>query len=87
MNVEIINKRLSLDIHGFSGTAVGKDYATTAFKLMDKMWKTVKANNLANKGLNIWVYEPAEKVFAGVELSETPKQDTGLQQKSYTIVQ
>jgi predicted transcriptional regulator YdeE len=86
MNLEIINKDLRLNIYGFSGIAMNKDYAGTAFKLMDKMWQTVKSNNLKNKGLNIWVYEQNEKVFAGVELNETPKHDTGLEQKSITLI-
>jgi effector-binding domain-containing protein len=86
MNLEIINKDLSLDIYGFSGIAMNKDYAGTAFKLMDKMWQTVKSNNLKNNGLNIWVYEANEKVFAGVELNDTPKQDTGLEQKTITLI-
>jgi effector-binding domain-containing protein len=85
MNVEIINENLRLDIYGFSGIAVNKDYAGTAFKLMDKMWQAVKSNNLKNKGINIWVYEPNEKVFAGVELNDTPEHDTGLEQKSITL--
>ena len=70
MNLEIINKDLRLNIYGFSGIALNKDYAATAFKLMDKMWQIVKSNNLKNKGLNIWVYEQNEKVFAGVELED-----------------
>jgi predicted transcriptional regulator YdeE len=85
MNIEIINKDLSLEIYGFSGIAINKDYAGTAFKLMDKMWQTVKSNNLKNKGLNIWVYEQNEKVFAGVELSDTPEHNTGLEQKNITL--
>jgi len=85
MKLEIIDKQLSLDIYGFSGTATGKDYAGTAFKLMDKMWKTVKSNNLKNQGLNIWVYEPNDRVFAGVELDSSPNPDTGLEQKSITL--
>jgi effector-binding domain-containing protein len=85
MNVEIINKPFRLDIYGFSGIAKNKDYTGTAFRLMDKMWQIVKANKLKNKGLNIWVYEPGEKVFAGVELYESPKADTGIEQKSITI--
>lgn len=32
------------------------------------MWHVVKENNLENKGRNIWIYEPNELVFAGVEL-------------------
>ena len=86
MNVEIINRNLLLDIYGFSGIAVGKDYAGIAFKLMDKMWQVVKSNDLKHKGLNIWVYEPNEKVFAGVELEDSPKHDTGLEQKSITLI-
>ena len=86
MNLEIINKNLRLDIYGFSGIAMNKDYAGTAFKLMDKMWQTVKSNNLKNKGINIWVYEPNDDVFAGVELNDTPKDDTGLEQKNITLI-
>ena len=52
MNVEIHNKDLTFGVHGFSGTAMNKDYAGTAFKLMDKMWQVVKSKNLKNKGLN-----------------------------------
>ncbi len=86
MNLEIINKPLELTIYGFSDTALNKDYAGTAFKLMDKMWQTVKSNALRHKGLNIWVYDENENVFAGVELYNSPKHDIGLQQKNFTLV-
>ena len=86
MNLEIINKPLRLHIYGFSGIAVNKDYAGTAFRLMDKMWQAVKSNNLKNKGLNIWVYERDERVFAGVELNDIPNEDTGLEQKNITLL-
>jgi effector-binding domain-containing protein len=86
MNIEIINKTMKLDIYGFSGIALNKDYAGTAFRLMDKMWPIVKSNGLKNKGLNIWVYEQNEKVFAGIELNDTPENDTGLEQKSLTLL-
>ena len=85
MNLEIINEPLRLDIYGFSGIAINKDYSGTAFKLMDRMWQTVKSNNLKNKGLNIWVYEQDQNVFAGVELIDIPNQDTGLEQKRITL--
>ena len=85
MNLEIISEPLRFDIYGFSGIAINKDYAGTAFKLMDKMWQTVKSNNLKNKGLNIWVYEQNEKVFAGVELNDIPENNTGLEQKNITL--
>lgn len=85
MNVAIIDEPLRLDMYGFSGMAVNKDYTGTAFRLMDKMWQTVKSHNLKNKGLNIWVYEPNEKVFAGVELNDAPGHNTGLEQKNITL--
>ena len=85
MNLKIITNPLSLEIHGFSGTALNKDYAGTAFKLMDKMWQVVKANGLPHKGKNIWVYESNEKVFAGVELRAVPKDGIGLEQKSVVL--
>ena len=85
MNIEIINTDLHLNMHGFSGMAINKDYAGTAFKLMDRMWKIVKSKNLENKGLNIWVYEQNEMVFAGVELSADTADNTGLEHKIITL--
>jgi effector-binding domain-containing protein len=85
MEVEIIDKELRLAISGFSGVAMNKDYAGTAFKLMDRMWQIVKANGLKNKGMNIWVYEPNEKVFAGVELEEASEQNIGLELKNISL--
>jgi effector-binding domain-containing protein len=85
MDLDIISNNLKLDIYGFSGTAINKDYAGIAFKLMDKMWQLVKSNGLKHKGLNIWVYEQNERIFAGVELDDTPGHDTGLEQKNITL--
>jgi len=81
MNVEIIDKKLVIDVYGFSGTALNKNYSETAFKLMNKMWQIVKTKELKNKGINIWVYEPNENIFAGVELYDSPGQNTGLEHK------
>jgi effector-binding domain-containing protein len=86
MNLEIVDKLFKLNIYGFSGIAINKDYTGTAFKLTDRMWQTVKSNNLKNKGLNIWVYEQNERVFAGVELNDIPNHDMGLEQKSITLI-
>lgn len=86
MNLDIINEPLRLSINGFSGVAINKDYAGTAFKLMDKMWQIVKSNKLKNKGLNIWVYEKDERVFAGVELDNVLIEDTGLEQKNIVLL-
>jgi effector-binding domain-containing protein len=86
MNVEIFSRPLKLEIYGFSGVTVNTDYVGTAFTLMNKMWHLVKSNNLKHKGLNIWVYEPDEKVFAGVELADVPNNDTGLEQKEINLI-
>ena len=86
MQVDIITEKLTLDMYGFSGTALDKDYAGAAFKLMDKMWQTVKVKELKNKGINIWVYEPDEKVFAGVELYDPPAPNSGLEHKIIHLI-
>jgi predicted transcriptional regulator YdeE len=81
MNIQVINTPLSIIVYGFSGAVGDKDYAGKAFQLMDRMWKVVKGQNLKNKGMNIWVYEPDNMVFAGVELENGPDASTGLEQK------
>jgi len=81
MEVEILNEDFSLTLYGFSGIAVNKNYGDTGFKLMNKMWETVRAHSLKNKGVNVWVYEPNEKMFAGVELERTPENDIELELK------
>jgi len=86
MNIEIIKRPFSLDIYGLSGTAINKDYFGTAFQLSGKMWQIVKSKKLKNKGLNVWVYEPDEKVFTGIELDDTPENDSGLEPKSITLL-
>jgi effector-binding domain-containing protein len=85
MAIEIINTELKLNIFGFSGVAVNKNYAGTAFALMDKIWPIVKSKGIKNKGLNIWVYEAGEKVFAGVELEDPSMPDTGLEHKTILL--
>jgi hypothetical protein len=82
-----IRKGLELDIYGFSGTALNKDYAGKAFQLMDKMWKLVKGNKLANKGKNVWIYESDDRVFAGVELMEARNSDNGMERKLIQLAQ
>lgn len=81
MKIEIINKHFTVNIYGFSGIALNKDYAGTAFRLMNKMWQTVKTEQLKNKGANIWVYDVNEQLFAGVELTDYPGKDTSLEHK------
>jgi effector-binding domain-containing protein len=86
MKVEIVTEKMYLDLYGFSGVAINKNYAATAFTLMDKMWQVVKSNELANKGKNIWVYEKNDSVFAGVELTNVSDKNVSLEYKSVTLL-
>jgi len=87
MDIEIIAKNLKLHVFGFGGIAANKDYSGTAFKLSGKMWEVVKANDIKNKGKNIWIYETDDKVFAGVELENhtTSNNNYGLEEKIINI--
>jgi len=48
---------------------------------MNRMWREVRSRDLANKGINIWVYEPGNAMFAGVELIAPPPADLALDRK------
>ncbi|MDP4261447.1 MAG: GyrI-like domain-containing protein [Bacteroidota bacterium] len=85
MNIEVIDKNLVMTLYGFSGKAVSRNYAETGFKLMNRMWEIVKSAGLKNKGINIWVYEPGDNMFAGVELENAPPNDTGLESKMVNL--
>ena len=84
VDIQIVTTDLKLNIHGFSGTAINKDYGGTAIGLMDKMWNVIKANGIKNKRLNIWVYESNEKIFTGVELDDN-NSETGLEEKNILL--
>ena len=83
--MEIVEHPLSLEIYGLAKPAVGKDYVGTAFGLSGKLWEIVKSNNVKNRGLNVWVYEPNDIVFAGVELLEPLGKDVGLERRNIFI--
>ena len=85
MDIQIITEPFQLDIYGFGRTATNKNYVETAFKLSGKMWEVVKANDLKNKGKNIWVYETADRVFAGVELDNPAGNNFGLEKITIDI--
>ena len=82
MNLQVIVDPFIKTIYGLTGTAATKNYAETAFNLSGRVWQTVKGSNLKNKGLNIWIYEPKEMVFAGVELESDDGIATDLEKKS-----
>src|SRR5438132_14160596 len=86
MKVEIVTEKMYLDLYGFSGIAINKNYAANACTLMDRMWQVVKSNELANKGKNILVYEKNDAVFAGVELTNVSDKNVPLEYKSVTLL-
>jgi hypothetical protein len=86
MNLQILHEPISFHLYGCSGRATNNNYTETAFTLSGKMWQVVKAQDLKNKGMNVWAYEPGEAVFAGVELEDTPPQGTGLEEKTIHLV-
>ena len=85
MDVEILNSEFELVLYGISGTATNNNWGETGFRLMNKMWEKVRSNNLKNKGINVWVYEPNGKMFTGVELDKAPENDTGLELKQINL--
>jgi hypothetical protein len=56
MDIEIIDKPFTVELYGFSGVAVNRNFGETGMRLMNKMWGLVKSNQLKNKGVNVWVY-------------------------------
>ncbi|MBS1663998.1 MAG: hypothetical protein JST68_23335 [Bacteroidetes bacterium] len=76
-----IRENFQIELYGISGIAENRNWAKTGISLMDKMWKEVKTRQLPNKGINVWVYEPGDKMFAGVELTAEPPGDTVLERK------
>jgi hypothetical protein len=84
MNIQF-KKDLRLSLYGCAGIAVDKNWANTGMSLMNKMWHLVKSNNLPNKGINVWVYEPGDAMFTGVELLAPPPPDVPLEHKEIVI--
>ena len=84
MEVKIIEEPLQLELFGFGDKAPNKDYAGTAFRLSGRMWEIVKQKGLKNKGINVWIYEPGDSVFAGVELQDASN-ETALERKLLVI--
>jgi predicted transcriptional regulator YdeE len=52
---------------------------------MNKLWQIVKIKGLKHKGINIWVYEPRDKIFAGVELYDPADKGTGMEYKEVAL--
>ena len=85
MNIEIVNEELAMTLYGFSGEAINRNYAETGSRLMEKMWEKIKSGGLKHKGINAWVYEPGDIMFAGVELENAPLNNTELELKKISL--
>ena len=86
MNINIITDQpFSVNLYGFSGTVENKHWKETGFRLMNKLWESVKTHNLKNKGLNTWVYEKNNSLFAGVELEQDAAPGTELEHKKIIL--
>jgi len=81
-----IRENFHIEVYGISGVAENKEWGKTGMALMDRMWKEVKTRQFPNKGLNVWVYEPGDRLFAGVELTAAPPADTVLERKEISIL-
>jgi hypothetical protein len=74
----IIKENFSMALHGVSGIAVDRNWAETGMRLMNTMWERIKVHKLENSGINVWVYEPGNKMLAGIELKGSPPPESGL---------
>lgn len=77
-----VRKDFHLTLYGFSGPATPGRWADTGMRLMNRLWHEVKSRNLPNKGLNVWVYDAGDNLFAGVELTAAPPEDSPLEKKT-----
>lgn len=85
MSLQIINTPFHVNLHGFSGKVLNKDYAGAGRPLMDAMWKEIKSKGIKNKGINYWVYEKGEMLFTGVELDQELPVDANLELKQISM--
>ncbi len=85
MELQIITQPYSLTLYGVSGIAHNRTFGPTGMKPMGEMWGKIKQHHLKHKGINVWVYEAGESLFTGVELSEVPQGDIGLELKEINL--
>src|SRR5262245_59447508 len=85
MPLEIINKSLHVNLYGFAGKVINKNYGAAGKPLMDAMWQQVKSKGIKNKGINYWVYEKGDMLFTGVELEEELPAGSPLELKKITL--
>lgn len=77
-----IREDFKLTLYGVPGVAADRNWGRTGMDLTNKLWADVKGLNLPNKGINVWVYEPGNAMFAGVELMAAPPDGSILELKN-----
>lgn len=80
-----IRKDLTLTLYGFSGVADKENWVDTGTRLMNRMWSEVRSLQIPNSGVNVWIYEEGNRMFAGVELSAPPPPGCTLERKVVTL--
>ncbi|WLD12948.1 hypothetical protein [Planctellipticum variicoloris] len=70
MDIQIIDSPICFNLHGLSSEVENEQYGPTGLRLMDAMWKVVKASGLGTTGINHWVYLPDGRMFVGVEVTD-----------------
>lgn len=68
MQFEIVEEPIRFHLHGISGAVENQQYGPVGLQLMNEMWQVVKTAQLANTGINHWVYLTSKQMFVGVEL-------------------
>ena len=80
-----IRENFQITLYGVPGVAVNREWGKTGMELMNTLWKEVKGRQLPNKGINVWVYEPGNAMYAGVELMAPPGEGSILERKELLL--
>jgi hypothetical protein len=68
MEIEIVDEPIRFTLYGLSSAVEDRCYGEVGLRLMNEMWRIVKAAKLATTGINHWVYFAGDRMFVGVEL-------------------
>ena len=85
MGLKIIDTPFHVELYGFAGKVLNKNYAGTGGPLMDALWKEVRSKEIKNKGINYWVYERDDMLFTGVELEQDAPADSQMELKKIDL--
>ena len=82
MEAVILSEPKMFTLFGFSKPHdQNQTYRTVMFELMDRVWEEVRNKKLSHTGINHVVYGADHMMFAGIELTSPPKEDSLLEKK------